>query len=78
MNHSVVNSGQEVLPVGCVRGNAGLELEPNPPRLAPPAGPLWRGPLGRLGGVGCVGGLNPTRSATLSLTPATAESTVWP
>lgn len=30
MDHSVVNSGQEVLPVSCVRSNAGLELESNP------------------------------------------------
>jgi hypothetical protein len=30
MDHSVVNSAQEVLPVSCVRGNPGLELESNP------------------------------------------------
>lgn len=30
MDYSVVNSAQEVLPVSCVRGNAGFELESNP------------------------------------------------
>jgi len=37
----------------------------------------WRGPLGGSGGAGGLGNVSPTRSATLSLTPASAESTVW-
>ena len=34
----------------------------------------WRGAVGGSGGVGCLGSVTPTRSATLSLTPAMPRS----